>query len=97
MKEDFVCDQCGAPNTGTGYTNHCAHCLWSKHVDVAPGDRAATCGGRMRPVRLEGTAARYRILHRCEKCGHEKMNDAAENDSPEALVELARIRARGVV
>ena len=23
-----------------GYTNHCSQCLWSKHVDINPGDRS---------------------------------------------------------
>ena len=26
---------------GNGYTNHCPKCLWSKHVDINPGDRGA--------------------------------------------------------
>ena len=25
---------------GNGYTNHCSQCLWSKHVDINPGDRS---------------------------------------------------------
>jgi hypothetical protein len=49
-KEDFVCEHCGKPVVGNGYTNHCPECLWSKHVDVNPGDRAATCLGLMEPV-----------------------------------------------
>ena len=47
VKEDFVCEHCGAEVKGDGYTNHCPKCLWSKHVDVHPGDRAAECGGMM--------------------------------------------------
>jgi hypothetical protein len=39
-------------STGS-YRNHCPACLWSKHVDVQPGDRAATCRGLMRPDRVE--------------------------------------------
>ena len=45
--EDFTCGQCGAAVTGDGYTNHCPLCLWSRHVDINPGDRAAECGGLM--------------------------------------------------
>ena len=48
--EDFVCEKCGTQVEGDGYTNHCPHCLWSRHVDVNPGDRKATCKGMMEPV-----------------------------------------------
>ena len=48
--EDFICENCGAVVVGNGYTNHCPACLYSKHVDRSPGDRAADCGGLMEPV-----------------------------------------------
>ena len=48
--EDFTCEHCGAPVKGTGYTNHCPKCLWSKHEDVNPGDRASDCHGLMKPI-----------------------------------------------
>lgn len=89
--EDFACEHCGALVKGDGYTNHCPKCLWSKHVDVNPGDRAATCGGMMEPVSVEGSSgSQYRICHRCIICGHEKINDANSGDSADALVALAR-------
>jgi hypothetical protein len=88
-KEDFVCETCSTKVTGTGYTNHCPQCLWSKHVDVVPGDRAATCGGMMQPLRVEGTADSYTLVHRCEKCGTEKRNKVAPTDTMDALIELA--------
>src|SRR3989338_8156335 len=40
-KEDFTCERCGFFVRGSGYTNHCPQCLWSKHVDVNPGNRQA--------------------------------------------------------
>jgi hypothetical protein len=43
--EDFECEHCGHLEEGNGYTNHCTSCLWSKHVDINPGDRAAECQG----------------------------------------------------
>lgn len=67
-KEDFVCEHCGAQVEGNGYTNHCPKCLWSKHVDIHPGDRAAMCDGMMEPIALEGSTPDYRIVHRCTKC-----------------------------
>lgn len=90
--EDFTCEHCGAPVAGTGYTNHCPRCLWSKHVDVDPGDRAAACGGLMAPVALEGTSPDYVILHRCERCGFERRNKVQENDAEDALLSVARAR-----
>ena len=52
-KEDFVCQNCGFKVKGTGYTNHCPNCLWSKHVDIYPGDRKNNCGGLMKPIKIE--------------------------------------------
>jgi RNHCP domain len=88
-KEDFVCEHCGAKVVGTGYTNHCPKCLWSKHVDMDPGDRAAVCGGMMEPIALEGTTPKYRIVHKCQKCGLVRRIDVANADDPEMLVALS--------
>ncbi|HWO07049.1 MAG TPA: RNHCP domain-containing protein [Candidatus Paceibacterota bacterium] len=87
--ENFTCEHCGTAVTGDGYTNHCPACLWSKHVDIHPGDRAARCGGMMKPVRVEGsTAAGYVIVHRCIVCGHERRQKTGQNDSTEALLAI---------
>lgn len=88
--EDFVCEKCGTAVAGTGYTNHCPKCLYSKHVDVNPGDRANSCGGIMKPAGLEMDHGEYIILHVCEKCGEKKKNKTAKNDDPEALIKLAK-------
>ncbi len=88
-KEDFICEHCGAKVVGSGYTNHCPRCLWSKHVDINPGDREADCGGMMRPVGLEIKGGRKVILHRCEKCGFERKNEAARDDDADELVRLS--------
>ena len=64
--EDFNCGHCGFLEKGDGYTNHCSQCLWSKHVDVNPGDRAASCQGLMRPVLVDTKKGQYRFLQRCE-------------------------------
>ncbi|QYK51417.1 MAG: RNHCP domain-containing protein [Anaerolineales bacterium] len=88
--EDFVCERCGQAVTGDGYTNHCPACLWSKHVDIAPGDRAAGCGDLMEPVDVESRAGGYRILHRCVQCGAEKWNQAAPGDDFEQILAVSR-------
>lgn len=79
--EDFACGHCGVQVAGNGYTNHCPECLWSKHVDNIPGDRANLCGGLMKPVAIEVKGDGYDIVHRCEKCGVIKRNRMADNDS----------------
>jgi len=88
-KEDFVCEKCGTEVLGNGYTNHCPECLWSKHVDIDPGDRANGCGGMMEPIRVEKKGKEYTIIHKCVKCGFEKPNKAVPEDSFQMLVQVA--------
>jgi rubrerythrin len=91
--ENFVCEHCGAEVIGTGFTNHCPKCAWSKHVDVHPGDRAEPCGGMMKPVALEGSSPVYSIVHVCERCGLQRKNRTAENDEPSVLLLIAQKKA----
>ena len=87
--EDFVCENCGFEVKGSGYTNHCPKCLWSKHVDINPGDRMSQCGGMMEPISVETKGGNYIIIHRCIKCGYEKRNKASEEDNFDAILKLA--------
>lgn len=87
--EDFTCEHCGTAVTGTGYTNHCPKCLWGKHVDVHPGDRAEACQGMMQPIRVEGSSPDYTIVHKCTKCALERRNGVADNDDTTVLLALA--------
>ena len=89
-EEDFRCENCGFEVEGTGYTNHCPNCLYSKHVDLVPGDRKNKCGGLMQPVAVEKKGEEYTILYQCLKCGQEKKNKSAKNDNFEALIRLCR-------
>ncbi|MFD1675095.1 RNHCP domain-containing protein [Alicyclobacillus fodiniaquatilis] len=71
--ESFVCANCGHDVLPSEHScrNHCPNCLYSVHLDVRPGDRAADCGGLMRPVRVDYNSKKgYQIVHRCERCGH---------------------------
>jgi ribosomal protein L37AE/L43A len=92
--ENFTCENCGKKVKGTGYTNHCPNCLFSRHVDINPGDRGEICGGLMEPVGLEMNKNEYIILHRCKKCGAERKNHADKNDSVEALINLSETLAK---
>jgi hypothetical protein len=89
--EDFTCEKCGQEIAGDGYTNHCYHCLWSKHVDVNPGDRESDCCGLMRPVSLENNSDVFYIVHKCEKCGHAKRNKAQKGDDFNELIKLSQV------
>jgi hypothetical protein len=88
--EDFLCENCGELVRGNGYTNHCHKCLFSKHVDINPGDREATCGGAMEPISIENGRKGFVITFKCKKCGHTKRNKSAENDNVEKIIELSR-------
>ncbi|MFA6006298.1 MAG: RNHCP domain-containing protein [Candidatus Paceibacterota bacterium] len=92
-KEDFICEHCGYEVKGNGYTNHCSKCLWSKHVDIDPGDRASDCGGMMEPIGYENLVGEERIVLRCKKCAHERPNKVSPEDSRDAIVGLASPRS----
>jgi len=90
----FVCVKCGATSAATGagtkHRNHCPRCLHSVHLDVRPGDRAASCGGMMEPVsvwvRKDGEWA---IIHRCSECGVLSSNRIAADDNEMLLLSIA--------
>jgi rubrerythrin len=88
--EDFVCEHCNFAVLGNGYTNHCPRCLWSKHVDINPGDRASVCGGMMKPVRVEKIKKGYTLIHLCEQCGYEKPNKVSPNDDFDVVVSVSK-------
>ena len=88
--EDFVCENCGEFVRGDGYTDHCSKCLFSKHVDINPGDRVATCGGLMEPIGLENGRKGFIIKFRCKKCGHLKKNRSSDNDDMEKIIEISK-------
>lgn len=92
-KEDFVCEHCGESVVGNGYTDHCPKCLWSKHVDVNPGDREATCHGMMKPVRVEREGKEYVLTNHCEKCNYEKRNKISLWDNFDEVVKIVQIMA----
>ncbi len=93
----FTCEHCGRevlPLTNGSYRNHCPFCLFSKHVDVTPGDRMNECGGLMPPAGLRYRSGKgFQIVHRCLRCGRESANRAAEDSvQPDDLEELLRQR-----
>ena len=88
--EDFICDHCGEKVIGDGYTNHCPKCLWSKHVDINPGDRASECQGMMKPIRVEVERGETLLTYRCEKCGFLRRKKVEKNDNFDEVIKLAK-------
>lgn len=99
----FACEHCGAqvfPLLRGGFRNHCPKCLWSKHLDRIPGDRADACAGPMEPVGVERDAKRtWMVVHRCVRCGTISRNrvalvDPRQPDDFEELLAVARRATR---
>jgi len=86
--ENFVCKKCGAHVKGSGYTDHCPVCLWGRHADVNPGDRAAECGEMMEPMRAEAKNGQYFIHYKCTECGHEFRVKSAPEDNFDEIIQL---------
>lgn len=93
INEDFICEYCGRNVLKSDYTarDHCPYCLYSKHVDINPGDRANTCKGLLKPISLEKYRDTYKIIYRCEKCGKMHKNIVHNDDNFEKIVELSVI------
>lgn len=88
--ENFICENCGKSVIGNGYTNHCPFCLYSKHVDINPGDRSCACGGLMKPIEIQQKNGEFVILHKCIKCGFERKNKVQENDDINKIIEISK-------
>ncbi|MGI6423203.1 MAG: RNHCP domain-containing protein [Candidatus Dojkabacteria bacterium] len=86
--EDFTCEHCGSSTRGDGYTDHCPVCLFSKHVDINPGDRASSCGGLMEPIKAEPWHGGYRIYYKCLECGYLHRVKSSKEDSLEVIFSL---------
>jgi len=90
----FQCVHCrqpvGAEAFGTDHRNHCPSCLWSKHVDDRPGDRAAECDGAMEPIAVwVKPGGEWSIVHRCRRCAALHANRIAGDDNELVLTSLA--------
>jgi hypothetical protein len=59
------------------------------HLDVNPGDRAADCGGTLRPVGIKMGKKGIQIRYKCEKCGAEKVNIMADDDNYDKICKLS--------
>ena len=87
----FICGHCGREVTPLGYSsrNHCPYCLYSRHLDINPVDRASDCGGLMRPAAVTSHPKKgFIITHKCTKCGSERNNKMQSDDDTALLIKL---------
>ena len=72
IDESFVCGHCGkdVPIGDVMIRDHCPFCLWGRHLDNIPGDRAADCGGLMRPLSFSVAGGVRWIHYECTQCSH---------------------------
>ncbi len=92
MKDEyFICENCGSEVHPLSYTarDHCPHCLYSKHLDIFPGDRQNNCHGLLKPVGIEKFKDTYKILYICEKCKKDHKNIMATDDNMEEIINLS--------
>ena len=91
--EEFICENCGQLVNPLGYTarDHCPHCLYSKHVDIMPGDRQNPCKGLLKPIGIEKFKDTYKILYKCNLCNEPHKNIMAKDDNMELIIELSKV------
>ena len=93
LDEGFICENCGKEVKPLGYTSrdHCPYCLYSKHVDINPGDRENTCKGLLEPVGIEKYKDTYKIIYKCNKCKETHKNIIAKDDDTEKIIEISKV------
>ena len=91
IDESFICEKCGKEVTKLIYTarDHCPYCLYSKHVDINPGDRLNSCKGLLQPIGIEKFKNTFKIIYKCEKCNQEHRNIMAIDDDMEIIIKLS--------
>lgn len=104
--QDFKCRNCGFFVTanrelsGVNNRNHCPRCLWSRHMDITPGDRRSDCLSRMEPIGLTvkqvvkkygSTDGELMVIHNCTGCGKVSINRIAADDDPNVLLTIYEV------
>ncbi len=89
LNVSFICEKCGF-NVGPAKKtsrNHCPQCLYSKHVDIVPGDRKEVCQGLMETVDYDYKGGEVVLIQKCIKCGKLQNNKAASDDQLDQLLQ----------
>lgn len=91
LDDNFICEKCGKNVEKLRYTSrdHCPFCLYSKHVDINPGDRANECKGLLKPIEIEKFKDSYKIIYKCEKCNQIHKNIIAKDDDFDLIINLS--------
>jgi DNA-directed RNA polymerase subunit RPC12/RpoP len=90
--EGFICLNCGKKVSKLNYTarDHCNFCLYSRHVDIMPGDRRNTCLGLLKPIGIEKYKDSYKIIYVCAKCKEMHKNIVADDDNYDKIIEISK-------
>jgi hypothetical protein len=93
IDENFICENCGKNVEKLLYTarDHCPYCLYSKHLDINPGDRANTCHGLLEPISIEKFKDSFKIIYKCTKCRKLHKNKTSVDDNFEEILKLSNI------
>jgi len=87
----FICENCNKTVDTLKYTSrdHCPYCLYSKHVDINPGDRLNECKGLLKPIGIEKYKDTYKIIYKCLKCNKLHKNIMANDDDMNIIIDLS--------
>lgn len=90
VDEKFICEHCNKEVEKLNYSarDHCPYCLYSKHVDINPGDRLNPCRGLLRPIDIEKFKNTYKIIYQCQSCGKQHKNIIANDDDLNEIIKL---------
>ena len=91
IDEEFICENCNQKVKKLNYTarDHCPNCLYSKHLDINPGDRQNNCHGLLEPISIEKYKNTYKIIYKCQKCNTIHKNIMANDDNYEEIIKLS--------
>lgn len=91
LDEEFICENCQKKVEKLNYTSrdHCPYCLYSKHVDINPGDRQNQCKGLLKPIGIEKYKNTYKIIYKCLICNQNHKNIMAKDDNFNKIIELS--------
>jgi Zn finger protein HypA/HybF involved in hydrogenase expression len=89
--QEFICENCHKQVSKLNYTSrdHCNFCLYSKHVDIFPGDRLNECLGMLKPIGIEKFKNTYKIIYRCDKCNKIHKNIVSNDDNMDLIISLS--------
>lgn len=92
LDEEFICENCHKHVDRLNYSSrdHCNYCLYSKHVDINPGDRLNDCRGLLKPIGIEKHKDTFKIIYRCEKCRKTHKNIMARDDNMDLIIEISK-------